>query len=132
MTNNNKKSKVMVFNPTRKFQFPPELKIGTGDQLEVIEEVKLLGLLITSDMKWHNNTEYITTKAKQRIWILRRLRVLGIGNEFLWDVYTKEIRPLLEYACPVWNGNLSLYDQNLIEKVQKSVLRLLLGEKYTL
>ena len=76
--------------------------------------------MVTSDLKWHANTEYITKKAKQRIWIIRRLRTLGIENEFLWDVFSREIRPLLEYACPVWNGNLSGMDKNEIEKNTKA------------
>ena len=81
-------------------------------------------------MKWNENIEHITCKARKRLWILRRLRVLGIQNAFLWDVYTKEIRPLLEYACPVWNGNISRKNENELEKIQKQVLKLLLGPKY--
>ena len=48
----------------------------------------------------------------------------------LFEVYKKEIRCLLEYAVQVWNGALTKKDSNKIEKIQKIVLRLLLGEKY--
>ena len=55
---NYNKTKVMVFNPCWKVDFMPELKFGT-DQLELVEEMRLLGVVIQSDMKWTSNTESI-------------------------------------------------------------------------
>ena len=52
---NYKKTKVMVFNPCKSKVFMPRL-ILEGNQLEVVEETKLLGLTIRSDMKWVSNT----------------------------------------------------------------------------
>ena len=34
-----------------------------GKNLEVVEEFNLLGVIITSDLKWEANTDYITKKA---------------------------------------------------------------------
>ena len=49
---NDTKTKVMIFNKTRKFQFPPELTIK-GSQLEVVNEHKVLSLVVSSDLKWY-------------------------------------------------------------------------------
>ena len=48
---NTKKTNTMVFNFTKKYQFSPRLCIK-GDQLEVIEKTRLLGTIISSDLKY--------------------------------------------------------------------------------
>ena len=71
--------------------------------------------MVSSDLKWTQNTAYTTDKARQRLWILRKLDKLGLSKDFILDVYTKEIRSLLEYGVPVWNGALTLADSLKIE-----------------
>ena len=39
----------------------PDFKLDDND-LEVVEEVRLLGLIIRSDMKCHSNTENMVTE----------------------------------------------------------------------
>ena len=101
---NNKKSKVMVFNPPRrKIDFLPDLKLG-DHQLEVVDEMKLLGVIVRSDLKWKSNTDNITKRAYARLWILRRLRELGASSSELIDIYKSQIRSILDFAVPVWAG----------------------------
>ena len=45
---NSKKTKVMIFNTQRKYDFLPQVHID-DKLLEVVEEFKLLGIVITSD-----------------------------------------------------------------------------------
>ena len=58
---NEKKCKVMIFNTGRKYDGMPQLTLsGHGDNyLEVVETFKLLGVIIRSDLKWSENTDYI-------------------------------------------------------------------------
>ena len=60
---NEEKSKIMIFNASKKYDFPPELEFSDGTHLEVITQVKLLGVILSEDLKWYNNTNYITQKA---------------------------------------------------------------------
>ena len=80
----------MLFNKSRKWDFPPELKFSDGSQLEVVSEIKLVGVLLTDDLSWHKNTLYICEKARLKLWILRRMVTLDLDNEQLYDVYDKE------------------------------------------
>ena len=48
---NYKKTKLMLFNPCWSLDFMPQLELG-NDQLELVEEMKLLGVIMKSDMKW--------------------------------------------------------------------------------
>ena len=54
---NTKKSKIMIFNPRRrKTDFLPEIKLG-DHKLEVVDEFKLLGVILRSDFSWKSNTD---------------------------------------------------------------------------
>ena len=67
--------------------------------LEVVEEFKLLGLDIRSDLSWQSNTEQLCSKAYKRLWMLRNLKKLGVGNNELIDVYNKQCRMLWSWLC---------------------------------
>ena len=54
---NTKKSCGMVFNFTKKYQFTSRLTLD-GEPIKLVEETKLLGVILTSDLKWSKNTEY--------------------------------------------------------------------------
>ena len=127
---NHDKSKLMLFNTSRVHDFIPAITMN-GDQLDVVEEMKLLGVVITSDLKWSKNTEYITKKGFNRLWMMRRLKRIGASEEDLLDTYTKQVRSLLELAVPVWHAALTVYDRTQIERVQKNAFSIILGNKYT-
>ena len=50
MVINQNKTKVMLFNPSKKFDFLPNIQTDEGATIEVIEEAKLLGILVRTDM----------------------------------------------------------------------------------
>ena len=95
-----------------------------------MEEMKLLGIQITSDLKWHTNTQNMIRKANSKLWILRRLRKLGADQEDLIDIYCKQIRCHLEFAAPVWQGAITKGERTDIERVQRCALRIVLDGKY--
>ena len=105
-------------------------KLITNEEIEMLEEMKLLGVIITSNLKWRSNTKYITERGYSRLWILKRLKRLGCPIEDLLDTYMKQVRCLLEMACPVWHPALTVADSKAIERVQKSALSIILGDEY--
>ena len=126
---NYKKTKMMIFNPCWSKDFMPEQMLG-GNQLEVVEEMRLLGLIVTPDLKWTANTDNIVKRAYGKLWMLRRLRSLGANNDQLIDVYLKQVRSILEQAVPAWNGAISQAEVTDIERVQKCALHIILGDNY--
>ena len=127
---NFEKTKVMLFNSCRSKDLNPEMNVE-GKTIQVVEETKLLGLLITNDLKWTSNTNYLVKKAYKRLWIIKRLKILGEGAEALLEIYVKQIRCILELAVPVWNGSITLEGKAQLERVQKSALHIILGKTYT-
>ena len=126
---NTGKSKIMPFNFTRKYDFTPEYSIG-GTPLENVYSTKLLGLQITSDCKWNSNTNFIVTKASQKLWFLRRLKTLGSTQDTLLDIYRLFVRSHLELAAPVWAGALSKKNKQDIERIQKNAFRVITASNH--
>ena len=127
---NPKKTQVICFNKTRKWNFPPVVQLASNKILECVTQVKLVGVIVTDDLKWIKNTEYICDKAMTRIWVLRRMKNIGLEAEHIYDTYTKEIRSVLELAVPVWHSGLTKKLSTDIERVQKIAFRIILGEDY--
>ena len=130
MVINYDKTKLMVFNTCKTVDFSPEMVFGNEDQLQVVEEMKLLGVTIRSDLKWSSNTENMVKRALNKLLIIRRLKNLGANEEELVYMYIKQCRSILEFCVPVWHGAKTNNERLEIERVQKGSLHLILGEKY--
>jgi len=126
---NSDKSKFKLFNPTKTFDFIPDCEIN-GKKIDTNEEIKILGLTLQNDLKWKSNTNNMTRKAYKRLWIIKRLKKAGANKEDLIDVYTKQVRSVLEFGVPVRNSGLSKEEISDIERVQKAFLHILLGKSY--
>ena len=121
----------MMFSTSKKYDFPPEVTFEDGSILETISETKLLGVVISDDLKWQKNTSYICMRARQKLWFLRRLLLLDLSVNELFDVYKKEIRTVLEYAIPVWHSGITRRQSAEIESIQKLSFRIILRDSYT-
>ena len=106
----------------------PTLQIN--DQLpEVVEEVKLLGVIIRSDLSWHSNTNNICKKGYMRLWMLKGLEGFGANYREMVDVYEKQIRSIMEQAVPVWEPGLTKGECEQIERVQKCAIYIIMVEQ---
>ena len=110
---NPKKSSLMLFNFSSSLDFQPSIRVE-GQELEVVSRTKILGLTISSSLKWNDHVDVITTKARKRIFILRKMMSNGFDVELILDTYAKEIRSVLEYGCVVYQHGLT---QELSDKL---------------
>ena len=130
MSINGPKTNVMLFNYPRKWAFPPEVFFSNGSMLQVVDKVKLVGIMITNDLKWEENTKYLCTKARQKLWLLRRMKGLELSDLQMLDVYSKEIRSILEMCVPEWHPGLTRKQSRNIESIQKLAFRIILSHRY--
>ena len=126
---NERKTKVMIFNRTNKYQFATRISLNST-LLETISETTLLGTVISSDLTLHKNTEMLTKKGYQRMTILRNLYEFDIPQEDLVMIYAQYIRSILEYNSNVWFSNLTEEEKDDIERVQRVALKIIMKEKY--
>ena len=96
----------------------------------MIDSTKLLGTIITNDLKWYQNTAHIVKKADSRIELLRRVAGFGTSEEDLKNIYFLFVRSQLEQSAVVWHSFLTEDNKNDLERVQKSALKIILGNRY--
>ena len=65
---------------------------------------------------------YIVNKACKKLYSLRVLYRAGVSRASILKEYLTTIRPVLEYAVPVWQS-VADYLADVIESVQKRALR---------
>ena len=75
-------------------------------KIERVTSYKLLGMFIDDDLRWntHVNVNQIYKKACKRLYSLRLLERADVTTTGILKVYLSVIRPILEYAVPVWQS----------------------------
>ena len=126
---NLKKTKVMLFNFTDNYKFTTKLKLNE-EILEVVNEAKLLGVIISDDLKWQKNTEYLVKKANLRMQLLRKVAKFTTSVEEKKEIYISYIRSILEQSCVVWHSSLSQENSDDLERVQKAAVKIILGKSF--
>ena len=126
---NEKKTKVMIFNFTNTHQFSTRLCLE-NEILEEVKSTKLLDTIITNDLKWDKNTEFIVQKANARMELLRKLSNFNVSIEDLKNIYVLFVRSQLEQSAVVWHSALTEENKSDLERVQRSALKIILGKKY--
>ena len=107
------------------FQSPSYAPIIIGDRvIDTVSEAKLLGVAISSDLKWNCHIDYVYKKAAKRLYGLRLLKRNALHADVLLSVYCTYIQPV-KYSCESWHFNLPLYLSDQIENVQKRALRII-------
>ena len=90
---NQKKTKQIIFNFNRDKQFTTEVELK-NESLELVNEVKLLGVIISSDLKWHKNTNYLTKKANKKMRMLHLAAKFTKNRDHLKHIYKTFISSL--------------------------------------
>ena len=85
----------------------------------------ILGIHLSSDLRWNLHIEHTVTKASKRLYFLRVLKRSGVDQSSLIKIYTTCLRPVLEYGCQIWNYNSPDYLKEKIEKIQRRALRII-------
>ena len=118
---NSKKSKEMIISYTHGNlgKEVPNILIE-GKVVERVDHVKLLGITLSNDLTWKR---HVDKKAGKRMYMLYQLKRAGVNQADLVTIYISVMRPVVEYACPVWHTNLPIYLSDNIEMIQKRAVR---------
>ena len=120
---NTQKSAVMVF---RSRKMPPvHLRITANSaSVHQVRCHRHLGIHLNGTLTWSDHVVSVISKASARIGFLRRLSP-QLDSITLRELYTKCIRPSLEYGSIVWSG-LQTMDADLLEKYDRRAAHLIL------
>ena len=125
---NEGKSNYMVFSRSDT-EIATRLTLN-GKTLDRIEEIKLVGVWLTTWLDWEKNTKELCRKAYARMTMLTKLKYAGVQTEELINIYILYIRSLLEYCSVLWHSTLTAEQNQNLEKVQKLCLKVILGQEY--
>ena len=129
MVLNEKKTKVMVFNFTDNHQFSTRIKLN-DENLEIVKYAKLLGVIISDNLKLDENTNYLVKRANSRMELLRKVASFGTSIEEKKNIYILYIRSILEQSCVVWHSSLTAENAQELERIQKAAVRIILGKNF--
>ena len=96
----------------------------------MVEQAKLLGLILTSDLRWDENTNYLVKDANKRMLMLRAAAKFTSDKQVLKQIYYSRIRCKLEQSAAVWSTSLTQKNIADLERVQKAAVRLINGKPY--
>ena len=100
---NLEKTKEIVFHrPNPKI----DLLISPPDICRV-KEAKLLGVVLTSNLKFDSHVDTILKICSQRAFLMKRLRDQGLSCKLLDIVFIAIILSRIMYASQAWSGHLS-------------------------
>ncbi len=126
---NEKKTQNIVFNFTKDHQFTSEISLK-NEKLVTVKQTKLLGVIITDDLKWHENTKYIVKNANKKMRMLHKFSKFTKNKSHLMHIFKSQVRGSLEYCSTVWHSSLTESDCNDIERVQKAAMKVIMGTRY--
>ena len=126
---NSEKSKFMLVNFTKDYQFNTRLKIEE-ETLQQVKETRLLGVIINDQLTWHSNTDHIVKKAYTRMILLHNLFDFGLPMTEMINIYILYIRSILESSAVVWHSSITQLEERKIERIQKTALKIILASEY--
>ena len=98
-----------------------------GKSLKDVDIFKDLGVTISKDLSWGNHISASVNKANKVLGFIKRS--VGTSNTNVFSIlYISLVRPILEYAVPVWCPFLAK-DIHALESVQRRASRLALNQR---
>jgi hypothetical protein len=93
----------------------PRLVQFLGQPIEWVDTARYLGVTLDSRLTWRSHIVQFRKKASKRLGVLgcllNRRSGLSIRNGVL--LYKQLIRPMMNYACPIWRCAASSYVEQL-------------------
>ena len=85
---------------------------------------------MSDDLSWSRHCTEICKQAYSRLSMLTRLKYVGTTIEDLVELYVLFIRSVTEYCSVVYHSRLTTEQTNKLERIQKTCLKVILGEMY--
>ena len=99
-----------------------------GEPIQWVDTARYLGVILDTRMTWSPHIVQVRKKAAQRLGLLssllHRRSGLSIRNGVL--LYKQLIRPMMDYACPIWRSAACTHLRKL-QVIQSKCLRIATG-----
>jgi ribonuclease P/MRP protein subunit RPP40 len=109
---------------TKKSMSLPSIRIADNQCLDPVSDIKYLGCIISSDMKWKKHIDSTIKKASQRIYLIVNLRRADCPAFVIFQAYCAYIRSVLLYAFPAFS-NIPAYLMKELQKIEKRIFKII-------
>ena len=117
----------MLFS-TNQGNIKPQILFNIDD-VEFEENHKHLGVTFSSNCKWHCHIQNILKSTSGQLSMLHKFKI-KLNRENLENIYFSYIRPILEYACELWEG-CTILDLNKIEQIHHEAARIRITHRFS-
>ena len=83
--------------------------------------MKILGTIITNDLKWDRNSDELVSKANKRMILLKKLQSFGATREEMVHLWILYCRSILEQSATLWGSSIT-QEIKMISKEYKNLL----------
>ena len=98
-----------------------------GSHINQVPYVKILGIMVSSDLKWSLHVDMVRKKASRTLGFLAKC-FKAAKSSITCMLFKSLVRSKLVYGAPAWNPT-TLADLSALERVQSRATRLILGCK---
>ncbi len=116
---NVEKTKEIVVDFRRVHSLHAPLTIN-GATVERVSSTKFLGVHITEDLSWTNNTAALAKKAQQRLYFLRKLRRARAPAPIMCTFYRGTIESILTSCITVWYGTCNVSCRKSLQRIVRA------------
>jgi len=102
-----------------------------GEVTRAIHVTVVTVVYVTLPARWNNSWHtpgksfHLQTLAASRLYFLKQLKRAGLSSSHLLHFDTTVIRPVLEYASPLWHPTLTKSQTECLEAVQRRALKII-------
>ena len=70
-------------------------------------------------MKWNAQIKQMTERATKTIWVIRRMKSVGVSQATLVNYWVAEGRSALEMCAPLWHSSITAAQSRALSRVQR-------------
>jgi hypothetical protein len=119
---NASKTHEIVFTTQRICPEVPQLYLN-GMSIDQSTSVKYLGITLDSKLRFKEHVQNVVTKAKQRLYLVRRFSLLGADNKLVTQLFRSFIESILLYCIVPFYSHLFSNEKKYIRSIFKTAIR---------
>ena len=100
-----------------------------GDEIQCSDSMVLLGFKFSNRPNVSAHIDLIVNKFNIRLWLIRHLIQAGVDQKDIVTIFATVIRPVIEYAAPVYQPMMTATHVEQIKKLQQRALKVIYGQK---
>ena len=119
------KTKEQIFYFRNRKEYAYENIEIKNQNVEIVDNFKYLGITIDSTLKFKSHVNNITSKAYQRMYILRKLRSFNVSNKTMVQIFKSLVLSIITFSMSVWYGSCGVKEKSKIQKVSNECSKII-------